>query len=174
MLAYAKAEKGFAEIESRAFGLSPKLRRVLILIDGKRTLESLRSMLGLDGLEKLLDDLTSQGFIRKIDAAGHASSIDAPSSEAETEPPALAADAFAGLPESRSDAEIEKAKNFMINTLVHFHGQYTKLDVMRAVKSSETAAQLREHYADWVRCMHESRQAEKRLPELTKQLLAVI
>jgi hypothetical protein len=69
---------------------------------------------------------------------------------------------------------IEKAKNFMINTLVHFHGQYTKLDVMRAVKACDSAAQLREHYADWVRCMHESRQAEKRLPELTKQLLAVI
>jgi hypothetical protein len=174
MLAYAKAEKGFAEIESRAFGLSPKLRRVLILIDGKRTLESLRTMLGLDGLEKLLDDLTSQGFIKKIDAAGEAPTSAAQSAVGEAEPTALPADAFAGLPESRSDAEIEKAKNFMINTLVHFHGQYTKLDVMRAVKACDSAAQLREHYADWVRCMHESRQAEKRLPELTKQLLAVI
>jgi hypothetical protein len=172
MLAYAKAEKGFAEIESRAFGLSPKLRRVLILIDGKRTLESLRTMLGLDGIEKLLEDLTSQGFIKTVDAVGDASPSEASSDEAMA--PAAAEDVFAGLPDTRSDAEIEKAKNFMINTLVHFHGQYTKLDVMRAVKACETAAQVRAQYADWVRCMHESRQAEKRLPELTKQLLAVI
>jgi len=172
MLAYAKAEKGFAEIESRAFGLSPKLRRVLILIDGKRTLESLRSMLGLDGIEKLLDDLTSQGFIKTVDPVGDASPSEASVDHATA--PGAGEDVFAGLPDTRSDAEIEKAKNFMINTLVHFHGQYTKLDVMRAVKACETAVQVRAQYADWVRCMHESRQAEKRLPELTKQLLAVI
>jgi hypothetical protein len=164
MLAYAKAEKGFAEIESRSFGLSPKLRRVLILIDGKHTLESLRGMLGFDGLEKMLDDLLSQGFITPVggdkpgDAAGRAAQ----------------ADALAKLPEARSASELEKAKNFMINTLVHFHGQYTKLDLMRTVKACETHQQLRTCYPDWVRCMQESRMAEKRLPELTEQLFAVL
>jgi len=172
MLAYAKADKGFAEIESRAFGLSPKLRRVLILIDGKRNLDALRTMLGLDGIEKLLDDLTSQGFIKKVDAHGDAAEVDAPADEGTAAAPVE--DVLAALPESRSASEIEKAKNFMINTLVHFHGQYTKLDVMRAVKACETAVQVRAQYPDWVRCMHESRQAEKRLPDLTRQLLAVL
>lgn len=169
MLAYAKADKGFAEIESRSFGLSPKLRRVLILIDGHRSFETLKSMLSFEGLEKMLDDLTSQGFIRKVELGG---------AVAEAPVEAVAGgevvDPLAGLPEERQPADLEKAKNFIINTLVHFHGQYTKMDLMRSVKACETHSDLREHYADWLRCMHESRQAEKRLPELTKQLLDVI
>ncbi|WP_227814402.1 hypothetical protein [Nitrogeniibacter aestuarii] len=171
MLAYAKADKGFAEIESRSFGLSPKLRRVLILIDGRRTFESLKSMLSFEGLEKMLDDLTSQGFIKKVELAGAAEapleSAGAPEAEAQADP-------FASLPVDRDSADLEKAKNFIINTLVHFHGQYTKMDLMRSVKACSTHSELREHYADWLRCMHESRQAEKRLPDLTKQLLDVI
>ncbi len=165
MLAYAKANKGFAEIESRSFGLSPKLRRVLILIDGKRTDEMLRSMLGMDGVDKMLDELTDQGFIEKVELAG---SEDAPDAAA----PSTAS--LDELPDTRSPDELEKAKNFIINTLVHFHGQYTKMDLMRAVKACETHTALRELYADWLRCMNESRQATKRLPELSGQLLAVI
>lgn len=171
MLAYAKADKGFAEIESRSFGLSPKLRRVLILIDGKRTFEMLKSMLSFEGLEKMLDDLTSQGFIRKVEVVGAEAPVAAPQVEETAE---ASADPFADLPESRKGADLEKAKNFMINTLVHFHGQYTKMDLMRSVKAAESHSAVREHYADWLRCMHESRQAEKRLGELTKQLLDVI
>ncbi|QID18017.1 hypothetical protein G3580_10405 [Nitrogeniibacter mangrovi] len=167
MLAYAKAEKGLAEIETRAFGLSPKLRRVLILIDGQRTLESLKSMLGFDELEKMLDELTHQGFIEAV-ASGHDGGGEA--ADVAADPDA----ALANLPESRPAGDLDKAKNFIINTLVHFHGQYTKLDLMRAVKACDSHGALRALYADWVRCMHESRQAEKRLPELTEQLLAVI
>jgi len=169
MLAYAKADKGFAEIESHSFGLSPKLRRVLILIDGRRTFETLRSMLSFDGLEKMLDELISQGFIRKVEVTG------AP--PVELTPVATAResdDPFVDLPEERDAADLEKAKNFIINTLVHFHGQYTKMDLMRAVKACTTHSEVRELYADWLRCMHESRQAEKRIGELTKQLLDVI
>jgi len=169
MLAYAKADKGFTEIESRSFGLSPKLRRVLILIDGKRTFETLKSMLSFEGLEKMLDELTSQGFIQKVEVGDVADTpAQAPMPEGGLD------DALAALPEHRDAGDLEKAKNFMINTLVHFHGQYTKMDLMRAVKGCGTHAEVREQYADWLRCMHESRQAEKRLGELTQQLLAVI
>ena len=175
MLAYAKAEKGFAEIENRSFGLHPKLRRVLILIDGKRTLDSLKSMLGLDGLEKMLEDLIQQGFIRTIAAGDEVPPV---ADAGHTPDHAVAAqapgDMLGDLPPTRSAAEVEKAKNFIINTLVHFHGQYTKLDLMRAVKACETHEQVRTHFADWQRCMRESRQAEKRLTELTGQLLAVL
>ena len=42
---FTKTERGHAEITSRAGGLSPRVRRVLIFVDGKRTVAELRDML---------------------------------------------------------------------------------------------------------------------------------
>ena len=39
---FTKTERGHAEITSRAGGLSPRVRRVLIFVDGKRTVAELR------------------------------------------------------------------------------------------------------------------------------------
>ena len=163
MLAYAKTAKGVTEIETRADRLGPRLRRLLILIDGKKPLEVLKSLLGIDAIEDLLGQLSSGGYIQPVgDAvpvAGDAASADDP---------------LAALPAERPADALEKARNYMINTLRHFHGQYNKLDLMRAVQASETHTALRGHYADWLRCMGESEQARKRLPELREELFAVL
>ncbi len=55
---YRKTPKGFAEVETRAHRLTPRIRNVLILLDGVRTLDSLRAMVnqGLDeNIQLLLD-----------------------------------------------------------------------------------------------------------------------
>ena len=61
---YHKSAKGTEAIATRQHGLSPKLRSMLILIDGKRTFEDLTplsQMLGDTG--ELLGQLLDQGFI---------------------------------------------------------------------------------------------------------------
>ena len=168
MLAYTKAEKGVAEIQHRRFGLSPKLRRVLILVDGQRTLEGLKSVLKEDSLESMLDDLSTGGFIETVTLEDLAATPGNAEVGGSTVRPLSAA---APHP---SPEDLERAKNFIINTLVHFHGQYAKLDLMRAVKGCNTHSELRELYPDWLRCMQESWQAKTRLTELNEQLLAVI
>jgi hypothetical protein len=63
-LIYHKSAKGAEAIATRQHGLSPKLRSMLIMIDGKRSFEELvhvSQMLG--NTEELLGQLLDQGFI---------------------------------------------------------------------------------------------------------------
>ena len=70
---FAKTAKGHAEITTKAGGLTPRIRRVLIFIDGKRTVEDLRSMLTADDLQITLGRLEEEGYIELIHGAAIAS-----------------------------------------------------------------------------------------------------
>ena len=62
MQIYCKTDKGFSEIQTRAYRLTPRLRQALILIDGKRDTESLSSLIAGEA-DAILDSLLSEGFI---------------------------------------------------------------------------------------------------------------
>src|SRR6185369_8681163 len=62
-VAFAKTAKGHDEISTKAGGLTPRQRRVLIMIDGKRTVDDLRSMLQADDLQHTLGLLEEDGYI---------------------------------------------------------------------------------------------------------------
>ena len=51
---FAKTGKGQAEITTKAGGLTPRVRRVLIFVDGKRSVDELRTMLTADDLQHTL------------------------------------------------------------------------------------------------------------------------
>lgn len=72
--AYQKTAKGSEAIASRQHGLSPKLRSMLILVDGKRTCEELMKLSQLLGdTEQLLAQLLEQELIRETPASAAAS-----------------------------------------------------------------------------------------------------
>lgn len=60
---YHKSAKGAEAIATRQHGLSPKLRSMLIIIDGKRSVDDLRLSQILGDTEQLLGQLLDQGFI---------------------------------------------------------------------------------------------------------------
>lgn len=62
---YCKTAKGVTEIETRAFRLTPRLRSTLILLDGKRTLDELRTLVS-QGLDENLEALHQGGFIEAV------------------------------------------------------------------------------------------------------------
>jgi hypothetical protein len=65
---YHKSAKGTEAIATRQHGLmTPKLRTMLILIDGKRSLEDL-AKLSQGDTEQLLEQLLDQGFIEPVAA----------------------------------------------------------------------------------------------------------
>jgi hypothetical protein len=69
-LVYHKSAKGTEAIATRQHGLTPKLRSMLILIDGKRGFEELAKLSHLLGdTEQLLGQLFDQGFIEPGSAA---------------------------------------------------------------------------------------------------------
>ena len=51
---FAKTPKGTEEMTNRSGALNPRVRRVLIMVDGKRTVEDLRGMLQADDLQTTL------------------------------------------------------------------------------------------------------------------------
>ena len=66
-LIYQKSAKGSEAIATRQHGLSPKLRSVLILIDGKRDLQELIRISGMLGdTELLVGQLLDQGCIEAV------------------------------------------------------------------------------------------------------------
>jgi hypothetical protein len=62
---FRKSAKGVAEIETRANRLPPRMRSMLILVDGKRDAEDLKAMLTSQA-EETLQALADQGFIEAV------------------------------------------------------------------------------------------------------------
>lgn len=82
-LVYSKTPKGSEAIATRQHGLSPKVRSMLILIDGKRGFSEL-AKLGqvLGDTEQLLSQLLEQGFIEPVPMAAAAAPAPAPGGNA--------------------------------------------------------------------------------------------
>jgi hypothetical protein len=60
---FHKTTLGYEEIVSRAHGLPPRLRRCLILVDGKRSVLDLMSLLQGEDLSTLIQTLEIEGYI---------------------------------------------------------------------------------------------------------------
>lgn len=99
-LVYHKSAKGTEAIATRQHGLGPKLRSMLILIDGKRGFDELvRLSQMLGNTEDLLGQLLDQGFIEPVAgpapahapaaAAAHAATASAPAPLAAAAPISL-------------------------------------------------------------------------------------
>ena len=88
-LIYAKTPKGTAEVAARSAQLSMTTRRVLIMMDGKRTLEELATLVRPGEIEAIVTQLESAGLAQK--AGG--SALDVPTVDAraaESEGPGFA------------------------------------------------------------------------------------
>jgi hypothetical protein len=63
----AKTEKGSSEISTRQYKLNPRLRAILIVVDGKTTFGSLLSKFNqIDNVENDINALIGQRFIKAI------------------------------------------------------------------------------------------------------------
>lgn len=162
---FAKTPKGVAEIETRSGGLSPRVRRVLILVDGKRTVDDVRALALADDLTHTLGALEEEGYIEVLKAVG----VPADASGAL---PSITA--FRELPATVDAESLDKARNFIINTLKTFCGQMTHLAIVEAAFNAESHAELREQFAPWFQAIVASREGRRRAEELREQLLKVI
>jgi len=72
---YKKTDKGAEEIKSRAHGLHPRSRTLLILVDGKTSMEALlkKAAVSTEAYQQL-QSLLEGGFIEEIAGAGASAS----------------------------------------------------------------------------------------------------
>lgn len=61
-----KSAKGVSEIATRAAGLNPRLRQLLILLDGKRNAQDLAKMLPTLNVTEALGALIGEGFAEPV------------------------------------------------------------------------------------------------------------
>jgi hypothetical protein len=64
-LIYRKTTKGLAEIETRVHRLPPRMRSALILVDGKRDVADLKTLITQQA-DETLQALAEQGFIEPV------------------------------------------------------------------------------------------------------------
>lgn len=70
---FSKTDAGRDALANRPPALGPRLRSLLIMVDGKRRVEEFNQMLGGDGAVALLEQLQQQGWIEAPRAATPAS-----------------------------------------------------------------------------------------------------
>lgn len=177
---YAKTELGQQEIQTRSMGLSPLVRRLLVLVDGKRSAAEMIAFLpeGQD-VATMLEALLAQGCIElrgKPNAAGDVPqgvTVD-DADEAMFKPPVDANIPGLPLAASRSAKENEMARNFMINSINSIIGQQMRITLVNDIFHAETTEALRAVYHAWAASMSDHGVGKKRLPELRDKLFKVL
>ena len=163
---YAKTPKGQDEIAHRTEGLGLRARRLLILVDGQRSVEDLRRLTGDAGIADALGELAAAGFITPC--AEPARAVEAARRDGSMATSAVAP-ANTGHP-----ASLPLARDFMINTLRTFHGPYGKLGLVKRVHATRSSGELRALIGEWKESIDESRLGRKRADELLARLQEVL
>ncbi|MBK6356694.1 MAG: hypothetical protein IPF44_08250 [Betaproteobacteria bacterium] len=167
-IAFAKTPKGHDEITTKAGGLSPRVRRVLIFIDGKRTVDDLRGMLQSDDLQHTLGMLEEDGYIELASVTNDAGKPVAPKA------PLGSITAFGELPASHDPVRLQKARNFMNNTLNAFVGALGNSSLLDRIEKANSHVELRAMYDEWYHAIMMSREGKREAEGLRTKLLAVI
>jgi hypothetical protein len=175
---FAKTSLGQQEIQSRSLGLSALVRRILVLIDGKRSGNDLGVFVEGHDVGAMISELIDHGCVDAmagpvtpsvVEGVVEAEAISSKVKKAEVK-------GLSGLPpaETRSAKDLEMARNFMTNSVNNMFGQHTRLTLIEAIFKCTTSADLREVYPSWVETMSASAIGVRRLPELRQKLFAVL
>ncbi len=162
---FAKTPKGQEEITARAGGLTPRQRRVLIMVDGKRSVEELRTMLLADDLQNTLGLLEELEYIVLTVAGG------TPVPATQTLPSITA---FGELPAPVDPVRLQMARNFMVNTVNTFVGALGTSSLLERLAQAEGHAGLRALYDEWYHAIVSSRDGRREAEALRNKLLQVI
>ena len=174
-LIFAKTPLGQAEIQQRTLRLPLLTRRVLLLVDGRRTVSELMTLAGNADVAQLLAELETLGCVERsaVATAPAAGATGAPDA---TEASAAADDPLAALPppQSRTPEQVDMARHFMINTINRLLEQNSRLTLVEKIFNAIDAADLRSNFAAWEEAIGSTWQGKRRLPELREKLFAVL
>lgn len=173
---FAKTAKGQDEITSKSGGLSPRIRRVLIFIDGKRSVSDLHSVLPEEGLNAILDRLQDEGYIVPSGSPGAAPAPLTTKPSATTSKNGGAAEntLFTPLPEGGDPIRLQQARNFMLNTIRTFVGMVGTSSLLERIENARDHDALRALFADWEYAIATSGEGRRDAPNLRERLLKVL
>ncbi len=165
---FNKTPRGYEEIANKAGGLTPRQRRVLIMVDGKRTVDDLRSMLQADDLQHTLGLLEEDGYIQIM------ALINGVTKALGTHTALPSITAFEALPAGDDPLRLQQARNFMMNTLNVFVGALGASSLLERIENADGHERLRELYDEWYHAIVMSREGKREAEALRTKLLKVI
>lgn len=166
---FIKTLKGQEEITAKTGGLTPRIRRVLIFVDGKRTVDELREMLQSSDLQNTLGILEEAGFIELASIAD-----DTGNTQPIPEEGLPSITSFRPAPDPVNRKELEMARNFIQNSLKTFCGPYAYLEIVEAAFAAKTHEEIRLQFGPWYHAIVQTTQGQRRAEELRSQLLKVM
>lgn len=172
---FSKTETGQQEITSRALGLTFLGRRLLVLIDGKRTGQDLAPFVAGHDLAQYLNELLGHGCVEM--KAAIVKAVPAPAEAAGAHALSSAStDWLAVLPpaEARTAKELDMARNFMTNTVNNIFGHHNRISLVESIYNCKSSSELRGVYPAWASALETNSTGHKRLPELREKLFAVL
>ena len=186
---FIKTPKGRDEIDSKSGGLSLLMRRVLIFLDGKRTLHEVRALPKIDDVEQIISSLEQNGYIQRVSSEPSTATEPSKTTTHNSNPllvsrvgnnavPAFIPPArngnFRPLPPRVDAAQLKMAKNFMANTLNAFVGTFGSSALINRIERCEDHEALRVIYDDWLSAIMGTKQGKKDSENLKAKLLEVL
>jgi hypothetical protein len=173
---YAKTAQGQQEIQSRALGLTPLARRVLVLVDGHRSGKDLAAFVPGNDIEVHLTELLTRECIAAVGTAAAPAPASAPAAAAASHPHDPFEDDLVRLPaaDTRDAKELEMARNFMTNTVNNIFGHHNRISLLESIHACQSSEALRKVYPAWAHALETNSTGKKRLPELRDKLFAVL
>jgi len=172
---FAKTTLGLEEIQRRGLNLPLLMRRLLVLVDGKRSLEELAAFVPGQDVQPLIQELLELNCVEAVAqaapraAAERASAAKAPAAAREPEtlddlPPAAA----------RSAQDVEMARNFMANSIQRLMDPVMAAPFVQKAGACRNAAELRALFPEWEQVVGAGWGGPKRLKELRVRLFEVL
>lgn len=165
-IVFSKTEKGREEMAKRSHGLNPAQRRILILIDGSKTVNALAemnaAMTASGQFEEILVFLAEQGFI--VVAASESESPAAPPAVTARDKPAVAEEMVAEksgrLDAVENLAALREVKDFMTTTAQTYLGLLSAPLIQR-IEQARTSSQLMSLVGQWNMALRDSAQGRR-------------
>lgn len=153
---YVKSPKGLEEMTSRSHGLPQRARRLLIMVDGKRSMSAIAALFPGEDVRPLLDGLIADGFVAPLPVAAPASPT--------------AARAEAPIDDAK---RFDMARNFMMNTVNAFVG-IAGSSLITRLERAAGLEELRPHYEGWREAILLSADGRKQIADLETRLAALL
>ncbi|OSZ64704.1 hypothetical protein [Hydrogenophaga sp. IBVHS2] len=139
---FSKTDAGREALASRPPSLGPRLRSLLIMVDGKRRVEEFGQLLGGDGAVALLEQLEQQGWIEAPRAAAPAPAAASVAASAPAAAPQAANGASSVVIEVLPLAEARKGVVRFINDQLGPMGESLAMKVEACKTAADLQAQL--------------------------------
>jgi len=164
-----KSAKGQEEIERRTHGLTPRLRQMLIMMDGRRDMATLQNVFPAELVPGLMQQLLDGGFVTELSAAPAVVAAPVPAAQPM---PATAPAPLGGTNAGEEDPFL-LGQTFMINLAKRILG-IAGDGIIAKLREAKDIEGLRALYMEWRNTIKQAPDGLLRLRELEKKLGKVL